>query len=80
MCINNPDAEKDKKKVFYVMCLQIHKQNFEVKQIACVLGVTLICELKENISAPSINVVSENVTQLLCTGLDCVGSDSQQFD
>jgi len=58
------------------MCLQIHQQNFDVKQIACVLGVTLICEPQEIISAPSIKVVSENVTEGLYTGLDCVGSDS----
>jgi hypothetical protein len=48
--------------MFFMMCLQIHQQNFDVKQIACVFGVTLICEPQEIISTPSINVLSENVT------------------
>jgi hypothetical protein len=45
-----------------MMSLHIHKKNFDVKQIACLLGVTLICEPQEITAAPSINVVSENVT------------------
>jgi hypothetical protein len=60
--INNPDTEKDQKKAFCMMCLEIHQQNLDVKQVACVLGVTLICEPQEIISVPSVNVVSENVT------------------
>lgn len=30
--------------------LQFHQQNFDVEQIACVFGVTRICEPKEIIS------------------------------